>query len=494
MNSEKNAPDLEYDVVVVGGGGSGMAAAVQAAQLGARVAVVEKNPALGGTTSLSVGSMSASLTTLQYAAGIYDTHDSHYSDMALFTGDLQERDNPELRRVYVENCGPTLEWLRGLGIAFMGPMPEPPHERPRMHNVLPSSRAYIHYLGKAARKLGVKILLQTRATGLVRSGEAVVGVRARRDGQDLTLQAARGVILAAGDFSSSRALKQQFIDELAARVPGINPSSTGDGIRLGLDAGGHVVNADLALGPELRFATPKRKLFLQRIPPNKFITRAMQIAVRWLPQGAIRPFIMKFATTYLAPTVRLFRDGAILVNNSGERFTDELKKPWLELPSQPDGAGYIVLDGQHAASLTRWPNYISTAPGIAYAFLKDYQRNRPDIFHKAGTVAGLARKIGVPAAALNRSIESAQEDRGRRWEPPFVALGPVYSWIVLTEGGLAVDTSMRVLTPDGGVIPGLYAAGSNGQGGLLLEGHGNHVGWAMVSGRLAGTAAAANVQ
>jgi fumarate reductase flavoprotein subunit len=489
MSNNNESCEL-YDVVVVGGGGAGMAAAVSAAQNGARVAVIEKNQALGGTTAMSIGSMTASLTTLQYRAGVYDDHDSHFADMPKFAPETFQRDNLELRRVYVENSGPTLEWLRSLGVVFFGPMPEPPHERPRMHNVLPNSGAYTHYLGKAARKLGTKIMLATRAVELIIEDGTVTGVRTEHEGQKLALMAKGGVILAAGDFSSNTELKQEFIGDLAAHVPGINKTSTGDGITLGISAGGRVVNADLALGPEFRFAIPEKKLLLQRIPPNRLLTFAMEVAVRWMPDPIMRPFIMQFATVYLSPNARLFRDGAILINKSGERFTDELAKPWMELPGQPDGRGYIVFDGEHASMLTKWPKFISTAPGVAYAFLKDYQRNRRDIFNKSDTVAGLAEKLQVSSEALSQSVAKAEKQSGTSWKPPYVALGPVYSWIVITEGGLAVDTTTRVLADDDNPILGLYAVGSNGQGGLLLEGHGNHVGWGMISGRLAGAAAA----
>jgi fumarate reductase flavoprotein subunit len=73
-----------------------------------------------------------------------------------------------------------------------------------------------------------------------------------------------------------------------------------------------------------------------------------------------------------------------------------------------------------------------------------------------------------------------------------VALGPVRSVFVHSEGGLAVDLEHRVLNASGAPIAGLYAAGSTGQGGLLLRGHGHHLAWAFVSGRRAGRFAARN--
>jgi len=77
-------------------------------------------------------------------------------------------------------------------------------------------------------------------------------------------------------------------------------------------------------------------------------------------------------------------------------------------------------------------------------------------------------------------------------KPPFYALGPAKAYIIFTNGGLKVTHNLEVVHEKGHVIPGLYAAGANGQSGMLLEGHGHHLGWAFVSGRIAGKNAARN--
>ena len=69
-------------------------------------------------------------------------------------------------------------------------------------------------------------------------------------------------------------------------------------------------------------------------------------------------------------------------------------------------------------------------------------------------------------------------------------MGPAKSYIVLTDGGLAVNEQLQLLGENDNPVPGLYAAGSSGQGGLMLKGHGHHIGWAFTSGRLAGKNAA----
>jgi succinate dehydrogenase/fumarate reductase flavoprotein subunit len=206
---------------------------------------------------------------------------------------------------------------------------------------------------------------------------------------------------------------------------------------------------------------------------------------------------MGFLTTALGPSPDLYKEGAILVNQNGERYTDELDRPNLDTAKQPGRIAWIVFDHNVAKKFSAWPHFVSTAPGVAYAYLEDYRRNRADIYHRAATVAELARSIGVPEQALARTLADYNA-RGRGARPaleaaPYYALGPVKSYVIFTDGGLQVTERLEVVRADGAVIPGLYAAGATGQGGLLLEGHGHHLGWAFISGRIAGRNAAFDV-
>ena len=212
-----------------------------------------------------------------------------------------------------------------------------------------------------------------------------------------------------------------------------------------------------------------------------------------MPSALLRPFVMSFVTTALAPSPDLFAEGALLINKRGERFTDECDKPAYALPDQPDKVGYILLDKRMAALFSGWPHFISTAPGIAYAYVDDYRCNRGDIFNTGATLDGLASKLAVSAAALAETLRAHNASAGNRpklGDGPYVALGPLRAVFVHSEGGLAVDHEHRVLDADDKPIAGLYAAGSTGQGGLLLKGHGHHLGWAFASGRRAGRNAA----
>ena len=478
-----NTSEETFDVVVVGGGGAGLAAAIEARAAGAGVVLLEKNDELGGSTSWSIGSITATGTPHQLRRGIVDNPADHWADMPGFAGDLASRDNDELRRILCDEVPAAFRWLLESGIRFMGPMPEPPHRQPRMHNVLPNSHSYIYHLERRARRAGVEIRTGERISALeVHSGK-VTGVKSEN-----SLFRGRATILTTGDFTNSPELKARFMGPQEAKVEGVNLTATGDGQRMAEALGARILNGDLALGPELRFIAPAKETLVRRLPPWRAVAAYMEWAIEHLPAAILRPFVMQFVTTALAPSPTLFEAGALLVNQRGERFGDELDRPAWRVPDQPDKVAYIVLDQALAAQFSNWPNFISTAPGIAYAYLPDYRRNRPDVYTEAASPAALAGQLGMASASLEASISHAP--RRRLEQGPFIALGPVRSVFVHAEGGLAVDARHRVLAADNRPIPGLYAAGSTGQGGLLLKGHGHHLAWAFVSGRRAGRFAA----
>jgi succinate dehydrogenase/fumarate reductase flavoprotein subunit len=298
-------------------------------------------------------------------------------------------------------------------------------------------------------------------------------------------------VLATGDFTSDPELKAQFMGPQEAKIDGVNVTATGDGQKLALRLGGRIINGDLALGPELRFVPPQRRNILLLLPPWRVLANLMAWSLEHMPSAWLRPFVMSFVTTALAPSPDLFAEGAILVNRRGERFTDERDRPAYALPDQPDKVAYILLDRRMAGLFNGWPHFISTAPGVAYAYLDDYRRNRADIFTAGATLDALAGKLAMPAAALAATVRNTSaSNRPPLGDGPYVALGPLRAVFVHAEGGLAVDHAHRVLGADDKPIAGLYAAGSTGQGGLLLKGHGHHLGWAFASGRRAGRNAA----
>lgn len=489
---------MTTDVLVIGAGGAGLAAAYEAAKLGRKVIVLEKNPQPGGSTSWSVGSVTATNTPHQRSVGIQDSADAHFEDLALHAGALAPRDNLKLRRILVDHSSDMLQWLINLGVVFVGPQEEPPHRVARMHNVVPNSKSFAYHLTRHCKGMGVDILVNTRTSGFIVEDGRVLGVNAEGpDGGRSRIVATHGVVLASGDYSGAADLKRTLASEAVVPVEPVNPTATGDGHRMALAIGARIINGDIVRGPIMRFIPPTRRNLVQRLPPARFIARPVAWAMKHLPQRVLRPFLMSFLTTALGPSPDLMRQGGILVNKQGRRFTDELGAPAADVARQPDKVAWIVMDEAIAGKFKQWPFFVSTAPGVAYAYLKDYQRNRPDIFHRASTLEGLADSMGVPAAALRDAITAYNTSPERGGRPalaagPYYALGPVKSYVVFTDGGLLVNERLEVLDANDAPIPGLYAAGSAGQGGLLLEGHGHHLGWAFVSGRIAGRNAASS--
>lgn len=494
LPGKEMAEEIEADVVVVGAGAAGLAAASEAAVLGRRTVLLERMPTTGGMMDWAVGTVTVTNSPHQKRRGIVDSPDAHFEDLGLFAGPLAPRDNLALRRVLVDNTTEMLEWLTRLGMVFVGPMPEPPNRVPRMHNIVPNGKAFSYHLTRHCRRVGVDIRLSTTCLRLIEAGGRVVGVEARKpDGSLAQFRAGDGVVLTSGDYSSARDLKQAFASAELAEVEGIVPGSLGDGYRMALDLGAEMINGDIVRGPIMRFVPPTRRTLLQRLPPDRLTATLIAASMRVLPDFVLRPFLMSFLTTALGPSMRLFEEGAILVNKDGRRFADERKGPALAVARQHKGVAYFIFDEALARKFTAWPHFISTAPGVAYAYLADYRRSRPDIYHEASDLTGLAGSLGVPAAELERTIadhnEKQSNDR-RIVRPPFHALGPVRSYVVFTEGGLRVTERHEVVRQDGSVIPGLFAAGAVGQGGLLLEGHGHHLDWAFISGRKAARNAA----
>jgi len=493
----------EYDVIVVGGGGSGLAAAMAAAENGAEVLLLEKQPHLGGATGIAVGSFTASGTALQQKASIDDNPDDHEEDAAKFgPRDYQDRNNATLRRFFLGHAADTLHWLMDMGLVFHGPTPEPPNRVPRMHNVVPNAKAYIAVLQTRLMRAGGTIVVDAPAEELIVEGGRVVGVVVGIDGQTQRIRAGRGVVLAAGDYANAPDMIGRFRGQEFTAIEGIHPYTTGDGHRLAEQAGARMVNMDITYGPELRFIPPPGKGFEQLLPSKGLGMKLMGMLMPLVPKAVIHRRIKRLLVTWQHPEDSLLDNGAILVNREGHRFTNERASPEREIAvaAQPDKIAYIVLDERLIEVYSEWPNFISTAPEIAYAYVADYLKLRPDVASQAGSLDELARARTLPFDGLRQTIEQFNQYASSGGPDPFgrtgdshplaggrwVLLGPVKAYFTTTEGGAAVDEQMQVLDQDGQPIAGLYAVGQNGLGGQVLWGHGLHIAWAITSGRLVG--------
>ena len=474
----------KVDTIIVGGGGSGLAAAVSAAERGCSVLLLEKQPQLGGTTGIAVGSFTANRTAMQRAAAVEDSLEDHAEDAGGFAPDsIEARNNATFRRWFLSHTAETLDWLQGMGLAFHGPNPEPPNRVPRMHNVVPNAKAYIARLQSRLLRLGGEIRCQAAVKELLQKDGRVVGVRAWIRDHEEVLWAEHGVVLACGDYANSQELISEYKGDRFAQIDGINPFAAGDGHRLAQAAGAQLLNMDVTYGPELRFVPPEGKLFFsQLLPTSGPIAWLMGRLLPWAPQFVVDAFIRRLLVTWQHPENDLFDDGAILLNVKGNRFCDERQWPEREIgiAAQPSKLAYLLLDERLTERYSAWPHFISTAPKIAYAYVDDYLKLRPDIAC-TGTLQQIADHRRFPMERLQTVVREAGLS-GDRW----VLLGPCRAYFTTTEGGAAIDESLRVLDAAGTPILGLFAVGQNGLGGQILWGHGLHIGWALTSGRLVG--------
>lgn len=485
------------DLIVVGGGGAGLMAAVTAAESGMKVALLEKAPQLGGTTALSVGSISASQTSYQTAAGIEDSPAAHVADLEAATRRFGIEDDPSLRALLAEHVGETVEVLKRLGVVFLGPFPQPPSSADRMHQVVPTSKVYIQRLEKACRKLSVNIMLECRVKALLADAGKVVGVvAADASGGELRLNSKAGVILASGSMEANEDLLRKFIKSWPSGIPPWNPLATGDGHVMACELGARVVHRP-DMGPEhvmrMRFVAPPRNHILQNLPLNRAATAFMAWAVKRLPSKLTRPFIMSFITAALRPDPEVFKAGAILVNKQGMRVGGDGAIAELSLAQQQTRECWLILDSRLASKFSRWPDFVSTAPGVGYAYLSDYKRSRPDLYVSGSSARELAAKLGMAEEAFLNTIETVNGERDAEkqlLDGSYYALGPLKLWGLPAPVGLAVDTKLRVLGQNDEPITGLFAAGNTGQGRFTVSGHGHGLAWAFTSGRLAATAAA----
>ncbi len=471
------------DVLVAGGGGAGLSAAIAAARDGAQVVLIEKGDALGGATGMSVGTISAAGTPLQEAAGVRDDTDTHFRDYLEFRppGTTPADYDLGLTRLLIESAPGVLQRMIDLGLRFTGPHPEPPHSVPRMHNVVPGPVAYIDALRIEAEQAGVVVLTRARLVELTtdRSGRVVGAVLEDvGTGERTSLRVRKAVVLATGYYSANEDLARRYGRPPELEGVGAQPEdATGDGIVAALDIGAAVAAMDGGSSPSFR--SPR--------PP------------------------------YVRPEPHLFEAGAILVDSSGRRFANELDNPEVAAAQLTGGGPFIVFDSQLAARIAvadedsgpgrnGWHRtgklFISTFPAISYAYMDDY-RTRTSYFFESPTASGLAEQIGVPPDVLEQTLDEvgriaageARDPFGRGGfgpgplRPPFHAIGPL-SIVIGSTGGLKVDHDMHVLDDSGDPIPGLYGAGINAASNALIAGHGHALVWAFATGRIAGENAA----
>lgn len=445
---------LDFDVVVIGSGMAGCAAALEAAGAGARVAMLEKAEArwMGGNSLLAGGGFSLPLEPTAAARAAYV---EDYANYCLGRG------NEAIFRLMADHVEADLDWLRGHGVTFGDPTPWPP-SRVKMAIVAPGFFAgmpnLFRRMGAHLPELGCTVAFETKARQLLLDARgAVVGVRALGP-EGVIDYRARSVVVATGGYAGNSQILEAYSDPNAGAmmVRGIK-WATGDGHGLAQQAGAGLKGMGGLMA-------------LHIAAVDRVETAAGQPA-------AVVPH-------------------AVSLNNNGERFVDESRGYVMH--------GKAVLDqpGQMTTLIFDQTIREKVAEGVIATF------NRLGLtVHQADTLADLAAKTGLPAdrveatiAAYNAAVTDGSAPgavppkaqlANRIETPPFYAFSPLVPGITLTFGGIMIDEAARALEADGRVIPGLFAAGECG-GAAFFHDYigGGALTNALVMGRIAGRGAA----
>jgi fumarate reductase flavoprotein subunit len=439
-----------YDVVVVGSGGAGLAAAIQAHDEGASVLIVEKMPTLGGNTIKASAGMNAAETRFQRVKGIQDSKELFYAETLKGGGN---KNNPELLRRFVENAPEAIEWLACRGIMLndittTGGMSIDRTHRPRDGSAV--GGYLISGLVRNVTKRGIDVMLDTAVDDILFSDGEVSGVRLLTDENEAVTVQAKSVVVATGGFSANSAMVVKYRPDLEGFVTTNHKGATGGGIAL-----------------------------LERIGAGTVDMGEIQI----------HPTVEQNTSYLISESIR--GGGAILVNQQGCRFYNEMStrdKVSAAIIALPEHFAYIVFDEHVRAKNKAADEYI--AKGLVTS---------------ASSPRALAAALGMDEQAFLATLEryngfvakQHDDDFGRTTalrapinEGPFHAI-QIAPGVHHTMGGVTVNTQTEVLNTEHQVIPGAYAAGEV-VGGIHGENRigGNAVADIIIFGTLAGHQAA----
>ena len=468
--------EMTADVVVIGAGGAGMAAAVTANQEGKTVIVIEKTSQMGGNTALAGGALNAVDDGSETALAHDDSVEFHYQQT--FEGG-DEQGDPELVRVLVENAWDGVEWLKSLGMEFYdgvftvtGGMWQRAHKpvEPEGSGFFKTYQAYMD------ENQGITMQYNTKAEELIVEDGVVVGVTCTGPtGNTITVRANNGVVLATGGFGRNVEMRMAANEEthmwptLDESIPSTNtPAITGDGIVMAEAVGAQLVQMG---------------------------------NIQLLPLGDPE-------TGSLSGNIEHSVESRIFVNLEGNRFVNEggrRDEMTLALFEQPETTMFIIMDSDCYPTGDEVNNFNESVNDLVAAGRA----------YKADTLEELAEQIGVPAENLVASVEEynrhclggdlegqpdefgrtlftdAEEKNNGINNPPYYAAARVPT-VHHTMGGVKINTKTQVLDTQDNPIPGLYAAGevTGGIHGTNRLG-GNALTDTVVFGRIAGTNASA---
>ncbi|MDR6415338.1 FAD-dependent oxidoreductase [Pseudarthrobacter sulfonivorans] len=454
-------PEYSFDLVVIGSGIAGQAAASSAAEAGLSVVMLEKTGSLGGSTAMSGGFFAFSGTGEQAADGVHDSADLFLNDMVAAGGGVSDR---ALLQTYLDHQAETYHWLKDQGVVFRALEISSGQSAPRSHNsVITEVLTTLH---RNFTSHGGETRLNHRATRLVRENGKVTAVVVQSPDGESMFHSRGGIVLATGGFSRSTHLLRTFAPDALTAIPYGGKGNTGDGLKMAWKLGAGM--ADMSY-----------------------------VTATYGSHPDTGEEFHELLTAYYM--------GAIVVNKEGKRFMDEsqsYKVLGREVLKEAEGLGFQIFDAKIRAK---------SHPGIP---LNDIgMLENIGHVHKADSLEELARLAGIDAAGLvqtvaryNASITGDQADETGRTnlcngvgellpldQAPFYAY-PAKALMTTTYCGVTINSDAQVVDIDGDVIDGLYAIGEV-TGGFHGAAYmtGTSLGKGAVFGRIVAQHASANL-
>lgn len=450
-----------YDVVVIGAGGAGFSAAIEAKNAGANVVLLEKMPAVGGNSLISGAEMNAAKNWVQPKLGINDDSPELHAEDTYKGGDMKGDMN--VIKVMTHNALDAAKWCRDyLGVRFEDDNLFFFGGHSRKRALIPVGHTGTEFITKfqaKADELGIPVITNMKAEELIKDKSGrVVGVKATMNGASYTFNAKGGVVLATGGFGANPEMVKKYNPKIDERFKTTDaPGTTGEALYMAERAGAQLVNMG----------------YIQTYPICDPISGVIE----------------------LIADARF--DGAIMLNQEGKRFVEELqRRDVLSEAILKQTGGYCwVLWNDKIGSIS---NTVKEHPTEYEAFTKQ------GIMATCDDLKCVADFTKIPFNSLKGTVNRVSSMTGKGNDKDFnhrsglvdMTQGKYYVIKAVpsvhhTMGGVRINEKAQALTAEGKAIPGLWAAGevtgvTHGTNRL----GGNAYTDIIVFGRIAGKAAA----